>query len=449
MRRRALLCGGPTFGKVDINNYLTMTALEDGLQASLSKNTCYYCVDGDGNWTELLADTLTPAIKAGQTLSFKANLIPGQVSGSGNLGIGVFTVTKTFNLFGNCMSMLHGDDSTNITLEPYAFLSLFSGNTTLIGVSSDFLPATTLASNCYASMFSGCTNLASVPSLTHVTATNTKCCYRMYGNCTSLKSATIPKDATLARGCYDYMFSGCTNLTSIPSINSKKTYDSYADSISSMFNQCTSLTSITIKSLTLNYGGGEYTFANCTKLASLYLHTSLVGSYAGKNMFKGCSNLSYIKQTGKYDNATSALSGIWSNVASEGVIVLDSGGQLKYPYEQTGLPANWQTKILVNNAEVAYNTITIWEEGAEVTFFEDTALTPGQTFEDWLSGVDTGLQIMVDSNGVEYIGDNFSFLARLKWPTLSTSAASSFIKVAKSDIARARYYYLRPLSELS
>lgn len=37
-------------GPIDIANYLTIEALEDGLTASLSVNTCEYCIDGDGNW---------------------------------------------------------------------------------------------------------------------------------------------------------------------------------------------------------------------------------------------------------------------------------------------------------------------------------------------------------------------------------------------------------------
>lgn len=41
--------GGSNEGSIDIANYLTIEALEDGLTASLSDNACEYCVDGDGN----------------------------------------------------------------------------------------------------------------------------------------------------------------------------------------------------------------------------------------------------------------------------------------------------------------------------------------------------------------------------------------------------------------
>ena len=81
-----------------VNDCLTVVALEDGLTAKLSVNACEYCVDGNGNWKSLPADTETQTINTGQTLSFRAKLIPIE-----EYGIGTFTVNKQFNLKGNCM----------------------------------------------------------------------------------------------------------------------------------------------------------------------------------------------------------------------------------------------------------------------------------------------------------------------------------------------------------
>ena len=102
-------------GPISIDNYLTIEALSDGLTAKLSLNDCEYCVDGDGAWKTLYANTETEPISANQTLSFKGNLIP-TTSGNGSQGtsgIGKFTVNGNFNLKGNCMSMLFGDDAVN------------------------------------------------------------------------------------------------------------------------------------------------------------------------------------------------------------------------------------------------------------------------------------------------------------------------------------------------
>ena len=58
---------------VDVNNYLTIRAREDGLTAKLASDAVEYCVDGDGNWKTLEAGVATEAINANQTLSFRAN----------------------------------------------------------------------------------------------------------------------------------------------------------------------------------------------------------------------------------------------------------------------------------------------------------------------------------------------------------------------------------------
>lgn len=165
------------------NNYLTIVALEDGLTAKLSTNACEYCVDGDGNWKRLTAATNTEAINTGQTLSFRGNLTPAS-----SKGIGTFTISKSCNLEGNCMSMLFGDDAAdNNSLEgkAYAFYNLFYNCTTIKGVTSGFLPATTLSSYCYRYMFNGCTSLTTAPELPATTLVS-NCYLCMFANCSKL-----------------------------------------------------------------------------------------------------------------------------------------------------------------------------------------------------------------------------------------------------------------------
>ena len=138
------------------------------LTASLSKNACEYCVDGDGNWLSLAAGATTQSVNAGHTLSFRGNLTP-----TSSAGIGTFTISKKCNLEGHCMSMLFGDNAANnlsLAGKDNAFYKLFSGCTNIVEVSEGFLPATTLVTTCYSSMFSGCTSLNSITCL----ATNYK-----------------------------------------------------------------------------------------------------------------------------------------------------------------------------------------------------------------------------------------------------------------------------------
>ena len=336
--RRELM--GGLSSEMNIDNYLTIEVLEDGLTASLSTNACEYCVDGDGNWKTLAANTATEAINTGQTLCFRGELTPNSSD-----GIGTFTISKKCNLKGNCMSLLFGDNAANnysLSGKNYAFCELFQNCTNVVNVSSNFLPATTLTYFCYQRMFNGCTSLTTAPELPATTLTDycyyamfagctnltttpellattlATCCYdRMFANCTNLTTApelpaTILKSScyqymfynctsltaapelpatTLAASCYRYMFSGCTNLTTAPELPATKLA---IDCYSYMFYGCTSLTTAptALPATTLAASCYNSMFYNCTSLTTapeLPATTLIIGCYS--NMFYGCTNL--------------------------------------------------------------------------------------------------------------------------------------------------------------
>ena len=220
---------------VNILDYLTIEALADGLTASLSVNACEYCIDGDGNWMSLEANTATEAINTGHTLSFRGKLTPTSTS-----GIGTFLITKDCNLKGNCMSMLFGDDGKDIfslKSEAYAFFGLFRGNTTIIDASNLLLPATEISQRCYRHMFFGCTNLTKAPQLP-ATCLQNYCYYYMFSDCTSLLEAPQLPATVLSNYCYQFMFRNCTKIIEAPVLEAKiLTTGSYAN----MFQGCTSL----------------------------------------------------------------------------------------------------------------------------------------------------------------------------------------------------------------
>lgn len=140
----------------------------------------------NGEWNLLPTNTATPPINSGQKLQFRGNLTP--VS---SVGIGTFSISKKCNLEGNCMSLLFGDNANNNnSLEgyDYAFYKLFFGSNSIVSVSNDFLPATTLEVYCYGAMFR---------------------------NCKSLTTAPVLPATTLIDNCYYYMFQGCSNLNYI------------------------------------------------------------------------------------------------------------------------------------------------------------------------------------------------------------------------------------------
>ena len=317
-------------GAINTSNYMTILALEDGLTASLSTNACQYCVDGDGNWIDLPAGTTTQAINQGQALSFKGNLTPNSSS-----GIGRFTINKKCNLEGNCMSMLFGDDAANnnsLSGKNYAFRYLFSGCTTIIQVSESFLPATTLAEECYYGMFQGCSSLTTAPELPATTLASSCYQYMFYGtqaipdysqvdfsNKNTVRSGglkgmfagTIITDedlqkilpvnpdtnrywlpaTTLVDNCYAYMFYGCSSLTTAPDLPAT-TLARYC--YSNMFRGCSSLTQAPIIAAidaSSNFCCAHM-FASCTSLTvAPELLATKVGGYSYQNMFHHCSNL--------------------------------------------------------------------------------------------------------------------------------------------------------------
>ena len=220
----------------NIDNYMTIEALESGLSVMNNYSSFEYCVDGDNNWKSLTANTYTPTINTGQTISFRGSgLTP-----VANTGIGTFTITKRCKLKGNCNSLLFGDNAaTNYSLAEYqyAFYKLFYNCSNIQSISETFLPAMALSSYCYGYMFYGCTGLQngvklpattlvsncyyymyhSCTSLTNagsISATTlaTYCCYGMFYKCTSLQSAPDLLANTLVSYCYYYMFSGCSSL---------------------------------------------------------------------------------------------------------------------------------------------------------------------------------------------------------------------------------------------
>ena len=292
IRRRAILSealygGGSNEEPINIDNYLTIEALEDGLTAKLYYNACEYCIDGDGNWKTLSAGTTTESINSGHTLSFRGNITP--VSSQ---GIGTFTISKKCNLKGNCMSMLFGDNAANnysLSGKNWTFYRLFYNCANIVSVSYNFLPATTLSTYCYYYMFQGCTSLTTAPELPATTLAN-YCYNSMFYGCTSLTTAPELPATTLAYYCYSSMFYGCANLTIAPELPATALADSCYNY---MFNGCTSLTTAPkLPATTLATACYRSMFNGCSSLTTApALPASALKDYCYTGMFLNCTGL--------------------------------------------------------------------------------------------------------------------------------------------------------------
>ena len=196
------------------DEYLTFVALEDGTFTftPANNNAISYSIDNGHTWTDLAADTNTPTVTRGNKVLWRGEMRPLD---SG--GVGTFSSTGQFNVQGNVMSLLFGDDfkgKTDLTGYDDAFYNLFNFNSDLINAQNLILPATTLADGCYDDMFQGCTSLVTAPVLPATTLAD-RCYFAMFQNCANLTSAPVLPAETLADYCYQYMFNGCSSLNYI------------------------------------------------------------------------------------------------------------------------------------------------------------------------------------------------------------------------------------------
>lgn len=165
--------------------------------------TCEYNLNNTG-WVKYT--TTTHSLNTGETISFRGDLIIS--STALERGVGRFIIDGNVDLYGSPIYLL-----AEQFLKKGIFEYLFA-HCDIRNVSSTFLPTTTLASECYLSMFEGCTSLATAPALPATTLAQS-CYYNMFKSCTALTTAPELPATTLASNCYQSMFSGCTKLNYI------------------------------------------------------------------------------------------------------------------------------------------------------------------------------------------------------------------------------------------
>lgn len=349
--------------------YFTIEALGDGLTAKLSLNVCEYCVDGDGIWKTLQANTLTESINTGQTLSFRGNLVPDSTN-----GIGTFTITKKCNLRGNPLSLIYGDDFVDYLNSAYpnnAFKNLFNSCTNLVDASSLQLTGIASSEGCFSGLFKSCTSLTKAPTLPSLVVG--KYSYQnLFNGCTSLKVAPELLATTLAYGSYAGMFEGCSNLEKAPTILPATDLTGCTYCYQWMFYGCSKLTiAPIILAEKLETYCCRYMFMYCTNLikAPTILPAITMKNYCYHNMFHDCSNLltapillatslttecyqSMFKNCNKLKHIialatnSTGLSSWTMSVASSGIFIKSKNSTIGTG--SSGIPNNWTVYNYVN-----------------------------------------------------------------------------------------------------
>lgn len=161
MRRRALLAASQSAntGGAWENEYFTIESLQDGTTFSIKSQINYSL--NRGSWVTASANT-NIRLSSNDRVRISTRLSP--VTSERDRAL---SISGSFNVSGNIMSLLYGDDfigQTKIS-NNYALAYLFYNCTGLVSAENLILPATTLTGYCYRSMFEGCTNMTKAPLL--------------------------------------------------------------------------------------------------------------------------------------------------------------------------------------------------------------------------------------------------------------------------------------------
>ena len=222
---------------------------------------------------------------------------------------------------GNCGSLTYSNSygQYGTTVPMHGFAGLFNGCDRLQDASNLKLPSSIAYIGCYQSMFSGCSNLTAAPALPATTLEDD--CYRsMFSGCTSLTTAPELPATDLDCRCYQSMFEGCTGLTVAPVLPATEMEDGYdTRCYAGMFAGCIGLTTApALPAMTLAGNCYESMFSGCTGLTSApELPATELASWCYFLMFEGCIGLTAAPELpattlvgGCYDSMFVGCSGI-------------------------------------------------------------------------------------------------------------------------------------------
>ena len=258
----------------------------------------------------------------------------------------VFSSTCNFDVEGNAMSILFGDNFENKEFDSgstYHLSGLFYNATRLVNASGLTLPATTVYDNDYNAMFCYCNGLISAPNLpaTTIGASSYK---RMFQGCESLTTAPQISATTMNgdQNC-DSMFYACTSLITAPSELHATTLTAYCYRY--MFQNCTSLTSAPeLPATTLAGNCYQYMFQGCESLTTApSLPATTLANNCYNSMFRNCYKLTNIRCYATNISATNCTYNWVRGVASSGTFT-KAASMSSWTTGTRGIPSGWTVK---------------------------------------------------------------------------------------------------------
>ena len=199
-----------------------------------SPSITVYTSTNNSTWTSL-GTTSTTSLMA--TLPANGRLYVRATTTAWNAGSSVLTsnlikASVNHKVGGNIMSLIYGSSFSSVTLNGhnYAFYYLFYSNSKLLDSSELILPATTLSTGCYKSMFESCSNMVGAPQMLPATTLQSNCYQSMFTSCLKLKTAPYLPATSLVTSCYANMFYNCRELNYIKAMFTTTPGSSYTSS---------------------------------------------------------------------------------------------------------------------------------------------------------------------------------------------------------------------------
>lgn len=376
-----------------------------------------YTMDAGETWTTITTTTGTTnaiQVQPGDKVQFYGlNNSYGTSSSAYNsfFGTGTDASTATVKVYGNIMSLVSDTGFTTATTLNGENTSMFTGMFTgggdkLVDASHLILPATTLANSCYQYMFSGCTSLTTAPELPATTLAQS--CYQyMFRNCTSLTTAPELPATTLVSACYAGMFFGCTSLTTAPELPATSlATNCYAD----MFNGCTSLTTApSLPATTLAIACYSSMFYGCTSLTTApVLPATTLANSCYSSMFHGCTSLTTVPEL-----LATTLTNYCYDSMFNGCRSLNYIKCLATNISAADCLFNWVNRVASTGTFVKAASMTSWPTGA-------SGIPSGWTVQDYVDPNAPVLKIAGQSITASAAGDIY------EWYNLLNYSGTSF-----------------------
>ena len=311
--------------------YLTFDILQSGnIGYKMSTNTLQYSKNGGATWTNGSPNTNIP-VNAGDKVLLKFTnpvLYKENDTFITTNGVCQFYTDCNFNVYGNIMSLIYGDDfnvdqkmlvlplmrdNYGNTVDMNHFINLFYSCSHLISAENLVLPATILKEECYNGMFQDCINLTTAPKILPAASITASSYAHMFQSCMNLTKAPVLSGRVMGSHCYDSMFYQCSRLTTAPELPATTLAE---DCYNSMFYQCSRL-------------------ATAPELPATTL-----ADYCYYAMFNGCRTLNYIKCLATDISASNCCAAWVNGVAANGTFV-KAASMNDWTTGTNGIPSGW------------------------------------------------------------------------------------------------------------